>query len=390
MIRKKAYESVTGTTLSIKEYIDDVFAENEVEENENVNLLSQLLDMSQLDTSTHFFNESQQNILSLSTTNNKNLYSSNALNIYDLESTIEDGLDVNTEILTANSMPISSNNYVVIPTEPEISLQNSDINIDDSQTLKDIKDVLHTADKSYDELNSDNITNQSQISDQVIIDTDKRLATIRKTLLLLNRVHISTYLLIKRKITTIYESLEKLRKSLRTKQINKNHLSASFLKIFVQIFKCPTLNNDKLHDLFKIIINCYVLNFKFFTKADKTQFQLLFQFIFDWIFINIKMKHIKSNNKPSYILLVEKHKVKTQLTATENKDNVQILLYYLIQLLFLLIETKINDQEFTNKQYIESLLRKLLAFLIVNHNPELLRLFRQNRYDVFRKSNFKR
>lgn len=219
----------------------------------------------------------------------------------------------------------------------------------------------------------------------VTLDTDQELSGIRRTLFLLNKMRTVSYIPLRKKLMSILNLFSKLCQSERTEMTARYQLSSFLLRLFLKLFECRTLNNDKLYELFKIGINCYVLNFKHFTKADKTQLGLLFQFICDLIFVNAK---IKSYGKESYFSWIETHKVKNQLTATSNKTHLQILLYYLLELLFLLLEFKAEERTISDGFYIQNQLRKLLAFLILNGNAELVRLFRRNKYKmVTQKSN---
>ena len=213
------------------------------------------------------------------------------------------------------------------------------------------------------------------------LNSDKQLSEIRKAVLVLTKMRTVPYITLRKNLLSILALYNKLSQSERTELTIKNQLSSSFLKLFPKLFECPTLNNDKLHDLFKVGINCYVMNFKYFTRADRSQFSILFQFIFDLIFVNVK---IKSYGKESYFLWIQSHKVKNQLTAASNKTQVQILLYYLIQLMFLLIETRKEEKKLSDKFYFDNQLRKLLAFLILNGNPDLLRIFRHSRSSLFK------
>lgn len=197
---------------------------------------------------------------------------------------------------------------------------------------------------------------------------------IRRILLRLEKQTNITYLNYKQKMMFIFKCLHLL--SQQNKRLtNKNQLSATFLKVFFLIFRIPTLDEEKRHELFKISLNCYVFNFKNFTRADKFQFNLLFGMIFDVIIVNNKKK---GSNGQSYIGYIHRHKVKTKLTIIDNKAEVQVLLYYLLQLLFLVVESQ--DGQFTfSKFYFVAKFQKMLAFLIFNSNIELLRMFHKYR-----------
>lgn len=211
------------------------------------------------------------------------------------------------------------------------------------------------------------------------LDSNREMDNIRKVLLLLTKMYTSSYLVLKKKLDGIYILLNKLLRSERSELTNKNMLSGLFLRLFVNFFKCPTLDNNKLHELFKLGINCYVLNFKYFTKTDRIQYTLLFQFIYDVIYLNVRLKTKKCYGE-RYLLIIKDHKYKNQLTLLSNKDHVQILLHYLLQLLFSILGSK--EFSANDKNDIREKLRKLLAFLILNGNTELLRDFRQKKSGI--------
>lgn len=206
------------------------------------------------------------------------------------------------------------------------------------------------------------------------VSPNRTMMEIRRILLRLEKQTNITYLNYKQKMMFIFKCLHLL--SQQNKHLtNKNQLSATFLKVFFLIFRIPTLDEEKRHELFKISLNCYVFNFKNFTRADKFQFNLLFGMIFDVIIVNNKKK---GSNGQSYIGYIHRHKVKTKLTIIDNKAEVQVLLYYLLQLLFLVVESQ--DGQFTfSKFYFVAKFQKMLAFLIFNSNIELLRMFHKYR-----------
>lgn len=216
------------------------------------------------------------------------------------------------------------------------------------------------------------------------LDLNSEIDKIKKLLLLLLKVKFLNYILINEKILLIFNNLNRL-KSLNNSTLKiKNQLSSLFLKLMIKIFDCQTLNNSKIHKIFKILINCYILNFKFFTKSNRFQLNLLFQFISDLILIHFKKINQNLNN--SYIKIIKNHKIKNQLTIFSNVYNLQILLYYLIQLLFLIIKIKKHEnlKIFTDKFFIQNKLRNLLAFLILNKNPDLIRIYQRNFKTIFK------
>lgn len=221
------------------------------------------------------------------------------------------------------------------------------------------------------------------INQNVQIDLNFEIDKIKKLLLILIKVKFFNYILIIEKISLIFDNLNRLKNSDNSTLTIKNQLSSLFLKLMIKIFDCQTLNNSKIHKIFKILINCYILNFKFFTKSDRFQLNLLFQFISDLILINFKI--INPNLNHSYIKRIKNHKIKNQLTIFSNGYNLQILLYYLIQLLFLIIKIKKeeNPKKFIDKFYIQNKLKDLLAFLILNKNPDLIRIYQRNFKIIF-------
>jgi hypothetical protein len=222
---------------------------------------------------------------------------------------------------------------------------------------------------------------------QAYINITKKMLEIKRLLLTMNKEHGVTYIKLKKQLIGMFNILKQL-SFLNHQFTDKNQLSSSFLKLFIKIFECPTLNNNKLHEVFKLVINCYILNFENFTKADKFQYNLLFQLIFDLIKLN--STKIKNTLGKSYLLRFASHKIKNQLTTIKNGNHLQILLYYLIQLLFLTIKSKFAKVKFAEKQFFFENCRKLMAFLIVNGNAELLKIFHLSRKQLLDQERIKK
>lgn len=214
-----------------------------------------------------------------------------------------------------------------------------------------------------------------------LIDTNKEILEIRKLLIKTNKLSTITYETLDKTIIFIFKKFDKLnREENKSKLTSKNHLSTGFLNFFHIIFKCITITNARLHEIFKITINCYSINFEKFTKRDRFQYDLVFQHIFDLIYLNsLNGKQNLDKNRESYYKRIKDHKVKNKLTISDNANNLQILLYYLIQLLFIIIGFQKNGSILSDRFFIEERLRKLLSFLILNGNTELIRVFRKSR-----------
>ena len=214
-----------------------------------------------------------------------------------------------------------------------------------------------------------------------LIDTNKEILEIRKLLIKTNKLRTITYETLNKTITFIFKKFDKLNKEEnKSKLTSKNHLSSGFLNFFHIIFKCITITNARLHEIFKITINCYSINFEKFTKRDRFQYNLVFQHIFDLIYLNsLNGKQNLDKYHESYYKRITNHKVKNKLTISDNPNNLQILLYYLIQLLFIIIGFQKNGSILSDRFFIEERLRKLLSFLILNGNTELIRVFRKSR-----------
>lgn len=223
--------------------------------------------------------------------------------------------------------------------------------------------------------------NETQLKKKDPLNVHQQLLEIRRNLIRLNKQNVLVYVQLKQQLNGMFRLFTKLSKIESLKYNEKNQLSTPFLKLFMKILKCSSLNDSKLHELFKLLINCYIINFKNFTKCDKFQYNLIFQLIFDLIYIHskVKLKDSDLNLNSSYYLKFEDHKIKNQLTLIDDEHSIQILLYYLIQLLFLTINLNVVTATFNEKQYFSENLRKLMAFLIINANVELLKLFHKNR-----------
>lgn len=204
-----------------------------------------------------------------------------------------------------------------------------------------------------------------------IMDADDAIHSVRGVLLKLNRMKSINYLVLKRSFSKIFEKLHRLSNTEHSKLNIKNQISSPLLNAFLTVLKCPILNDQKIHELYKLLINCYVINFQRFTKKDKLQYNLLFQFILDLIFLHNRVGRSKGQ---SFMNRIENHKMKNQLTLIDDTLDVNILLHYLIQLLFLVLESgKSTGPEL--KQFVNEKLVKVQAFLILNRNVDVLRLF---------------
>lgn len=386
VIRKRRYEKIYAVTVSCAEYLRIVLkaegstgeAENEVSYE-----MSQMADMSQLQTPGTVAMSQVAELSQL-----EQIKESDTSQMVDMsqvcareplsESTSFTANETNTESIgySQNACVEASSSQLPDVSCTQQSMELTQVTSDSSTA--DINPALPspTVSHSSPSWRCDTEPEKPEVVQAISLDTDKELSGIRRALFLLNKMRTVSYLPLRKKLLSILNLFSKLCQSERTEMTVKNQLSSFLLRLFLKLFECPTLNNNKLYELFKIGINCYVINFKHFTKADKTQLSLLFQFIFDLIFVNAK---IKSYGKESYFSCIETHKVKNQLTATSNKTHLQILVYYLLELLFLLIEFKAEERTISDGFYIQNQLRKLLAFLILNGNAELIRLFRRNR-----------
>lgn len=206
-----------------------------------------------------------------------------------------------------------------------------------------------------------------------IKDFKEDYSEIRKAILRMNKQSSLTFQSTKKKLLSIFDMLY-LHSEKRSKFVESNMLSSAFLKLMTKVFEIPLLNDKHIHEIFKIIINCYLINFNNFVTGIRTQFKIIFQFTFDILSINAKPV---KNYGQSFLRKLADHKTKTQLTQIDNKNYFQILLYYLVQLIFLLIQSPHFKQK--DIFYAEEQLRKLLAFLIINENNELLRIFHKSR-----------
>lgn len=206
---------------------------------------------------------------------------------------------------------------------------------------------------------------------------------IRKALLRIAKQSSLTFQPTKDKLLAIYDILY-MHSERKSKFTESNMLSSAFLKLMIKIFEIPLLDDKHIHELFKITINCYLINFNNFVGGIRSQFKIIFQFTFDVLAINAKP--IK-NYGQSFLRKIENHKTKTQLTQIENENHLQILLFYLVQLVFLLLQSPRFHQK--DIFYADEQLHKLLAFLISNNNTEIMRTFHKNRIKLKHKRKLK-
>lgn len=248
-------------------------------------------------------------------------------------------------------------------------------NFETQEKKQESDEPISSKDASLEEPSNSSVS----ISEKApILNTNEEMKILRRVLYCMSKEKNVTFLKFRKKMLKIYKKLDKLTgldKS--TEYTDKNMLSMLFIKISQKIFECITIDNDKIHVFFKLLINCYLINFEKFIKSKDWQIDLLFTYIFDLIYINAGyIKKSQNSEPPSYMKYLIEHKVKNQITIMNNHQNYQILLYYFIQLLFLII----TKQDFLKKYRCKIFpkLYKLMAFLIYNGNKELVRIYRRN------------
>lgn len=164
----------------------------------------------------------------------------------------------------------------------------------------------------------------------------------------------------------------------------QNYLSKLILNIFVNVSIIEANKNSK-HNLYSLLINCFLINFKCFVNLNSYFDHLLsiFYLIMDLILVNSKIPQNESNK--SYLNTINNYKIKNQISTLNNDFEFQLILYYLLQLLFISLELKLSN--IVNFKKFEKLiinLNKILAFLILNSNPVLIRLFRTKKKNIIR------
>lgn len=166
--------------------------------------------------------------------------------------------------------------------------------------------------------------------------------------------------------------------------LTQNYLSKLVLNIFVNVSIIESNKNSK-HVLYSLLINCFLINFKCFVNSSNYFDHLLsiFNLIMDLILVNSKIPENDSNN--SYLNIINNYKIKNQISTLNNDFEFQLILYYLLQLLFVCLELKLNIiMNFKNFEKLINHLNKILAFLILNSNPVLIRLFRTKKKSIIK------
>ena len=268
---------------------------------------------------------------------------------------------------------------------PVLIMSNTEMQERDAVAEPSQNDEVTTSIPSHAEGSTQSATQLEVITEP--LNTNDEIMEIRKCLLRVNKMRNVGYGKLRKTIAGIFNIINRLQRCTnRTKLTRVNQLSASFLHFFVKIVSCRDLLSENTHYLFKVAINCYTLNFQYFSKRDRLQFNMVFQFIFDLVHINSwKRIQLAKKRGGSFAIRIAGHKAKNRLTVFEenSKEQLQILLYYLTQLLFIIIKLKKEAFQLKDRIWLDEKFRKLMAFLIVNENVALLRTFRQNRAELY-------
>lgn len=397
-LKKKAYEKNHGV-VSVGDYIS--ILRNKLEKHNDkqnitpiINHIDTQLESQNLDDTVISLNSSSIDQLLCETqlnrveSFNENLPDSPALEAHSFLNTQELMKDLPL-MDREKSTPTDQGNRLDVPsTELIKTVRQPEKSIYTIQTIES-NNLIQTAEDNQNSNSIDHI--QSITSEEIskihsikpVRSFDEDYSEVRKAILRLTRQKHLTFSPTHKKLIQIFNILHK-HSSNSSKLNQSNMLSSAFLKLMIRLFDIPMLTDSHIHNLFKTLINCYLINFNNFTPNAKSQFGIIFQFLFDMLAINAKQVF---DYGQSYLKKICNHKPKTQLTMLKDENQLQIFLYYLLQLLFLLLNSNKFIVEYVH--FIEDKLRLLLAFLIRNDNEELLRMFHQNRLKFRHKHKLK-
>lgn len=214
----------------------------------------------------------------------------------------------------------------------------------------------------------------SHFTRQMFQPPEKSLKEVKAKLLVLIRLPNITLqtLLIQLKVLLI--TMKRLKQTGPSPEhiTKRNLITASLLKLEFRISKASA--DEDTHETYQLWVNCLRYNYEHFIAQQGRIYHLrsIEQYMFDLIWVNSTLQVYPPTEKPAWIVHVQDHRMLNELTRSEDKFRVNDSVYYLIQLILILVT---KDASETINTWLKTSRIKIQSFLLLYNDPKLVSVF---------------
>lgn len=209
-----------------------------------------------------------------------------------------------------------------------------------------------------------------EFTDQMFMKPLKSIHQMRRDILILKKKRNQTVGEVKSTLRGMLRGLKMLDKDGLKR---RNLLTNSLLKLNTMLMDIPCHEESDLHKLFELWVNCLKTNFQNFVSKDGMEWHIkcICDYICDLIMVN-STSEVKTKGQPAYMKHIQDHRITHEIARHGNKERVQLSLYYLIQMVVILLE--VCDRSYV-KIWSTTERLKLQSFVLFNKDSHLITLF---------------
>lgn len=210
-----------------------------------------------------------------------------------------------------------------------------------------------------------------QFTEKLFASCPQSIHQMRRDLLLFKRTRDHRAGEVKKMLRKMLRGLKVLKYNKNT--LKRNLLTNSLLKFNSVLMEWPCCSESELHKLFELWVNCVRLNFQNFVCKDGMKWHIIAicEYICDLIMANSN-RGLTHGAQPAYMKYIQGHKITYEITICPNRERVQTSLYYLVQMVSILLQG-CNKELVVEWSRTERL--KLQGFVVFNGDSHLATLF---------------